>query len=85
MKPLLSAPLYGKPLTLPTNIRLGCQGLSGTKTLELITKIRKLRPLKVFVILAPGLIKDPTIWLYGARPPPLSPIMVSKNSKFDQL
>jgi hypothetical protein len=29
--------------------------------------------------------KDLTIWLDGARPPPISPIMSLTNSKFDEL
>ncbi len=38
MKHLSGVPLHGRPLALPTNIRLGWKGLPGTNTVNYVRK-----------------------------------------------
>ncbi len=53
MKHPSSAPLYGRLLALPTNIRLGWKGLPGKNALAYYEK-SKLTAIKSFIILATG-------------------------------
>jgi hypothetical protein len=52
---LSGAPLLGRLLALPTNIRLGWKGLPVENALAYITNIRKLRTKKSFTTLGPVL------------------------------
>jgi len=51
---LLGAPLYGRPLALPTNIRQGWQSLPGTNTLAYYENYGQ----KSFITLGPELGGD---------------------------
>jgi hypothetical protein len=51
VKNLLAAPLKGRFLALPTNIRLGWKGLPGTNALTYYEKL-KLTAVKSFITLA---------------------------------
>ncbi len=53
VKHLSDAPLKGRLLALPTNIRLGWKGLPGTNILAYYEK-SQLTAVKSFVTLAPG-------------------------------
>ncbi len=54
MEHLAVAPLYGRLLDLPTNIRLGWKGLPGTYTLAYHKKSQLTTAVKSFITLAPG-------------------------------
>ncbi len=58
LKHLSSALLYDRLLALPTNIRLGWKGLTGTKTLAHYEKSQR-TAVKSFITLAPGF---PNVW-----------------------
>ncbi len=53
MKHILGAPLYGRLLASPTNIRLGWKGLSETNTLAYYEN-PEITAVKCFIVQAPG-------------------------------
>ncbi len=53
MKCLSGAPLYGKLLALPTNVRLGWKSLPRTNTLAYYKSL-EITAVKSFITLAPG-------------------------------
>jgi hypothetical protein len=53
VKHLSGAPLYGRPLASPINIRLGWTGLPGTNTLAYYEN-PKITSVKSFIVPAPG-------------------------------
>jgi hypothetical protein len=53
---VIDAPLYGRLLALPTNIRLGWKGLTGTKTLAYYEHLQ-ITDEKSFITLGPGRLR----------------------------
>jgi len=65
MKPLSEAPLWGRLLALPTNIRLGCKSLQGTNTLAYYAKVKLRAPKNCILEPGPNVIKLFTVVIYN--------------------